>query len=43
MDVTLRNTHIETTQQEQSGLQADREDQAQDGGGDERPDAVRLR
>ena len=37
------DTYIETPEQEQSGLQAYREDQAQDSGGNERPDAVGLR
>lgn len=40
---TLMHTYIETPQQEQRGLQAYREDQAQDGRSNERPDAMRLR
>jgi len=40
---THTHTYVETPQQKQRGLQADREDQTQDGGSDEHPDAVRLR
>ena len=40
---TLIHTYVETPKQQQCGLQAYREDQAQDGGGNECPDAVRLR
>lgn len=35
-------THIESPEQEECGLQAHREDEAEDGGSDERADAVRL-
>lgn len=41
--ITFRLTYIETPKQQQSGLQANREDQAEDGGRNKRPDAVRLR
>lgn len=40
---TIMDTYIKSTQQEQSRLQANREDEAQDGWGNERPDAMRLR
>lgn len=40
---TQMRAYVAAAQQEQRGLQADGEDQAQDGGGDERPDTVRLR
>lgn len=38
-----RDTYIECSQQEQGGLQTHREDQAQDGGSYQSPNAVRLR
>lgn len=41
--ITLRHTYIESPQQQQGGLQANRKDQAEDGGRNKRPDAVRLR
>lgn len=39
----LMQTYIKPAQQEQRGLQAHREDQAQDGGRNQRPDSMRLR
>lgn len=39
---TMTHTYIESPQQQQRGLQAYREDQAQYGGGNKRPDSVRL-
>lgn len=40
---TLMQTYVKTPQQQQRGLQAHRKNQAQDGGGNERTNAVRLR
>lgn len=40
---TVMHTYIKAPQQEQRGLQAYRKYQAQNGGGDERPDTMRLR
>lgn len=38
-----RNTHIEGTQKEEGGLEAHREDEAEDGDDDQSADAQRLR
>lgn len=42
-DTSRQNTHIEGTQKEEGGLKANREDETEDGDGDEGTDAQRLR
>lgn len=42
IDPLRQNTHIEGTEKEESGLQANREDEAEDGDYDKGPDAQRL-
>lgn len=38
-----KKTYVKGSKQEEGGLQAHREDEAEDGGGDEDPDTVGLR